>query len=91
MTALKRLYIYNNSLNRTATHLAEIPTSLSSRLATIPIVLRNNQGDITRPLLSRTGTFTPFVLSDTLTIPVMISENSYAVNGGGQGMSVLFS
>lgn len=70
---------------------ATIPTALSSWYASMGgVKLRNNQGDITAPLITSTEDLLLIITGD-FNYEVTVVENSFAVNSAGSGMSVILS
>jgi hypothetical protein len=89
LTSMDYFYIQDNNLDRLPNHNAEIPTSLSSRYASVPVVTkdRSNQGDISSPILTQTGSMAS-IYTGPIAVPALIDENSYAVDTEGNGMVV---
>lgn len=80
-----------NKLDRTNAFFAEIPTVLQNWYAAIQTKNVSNQGDITPPVITGTGTI-PFDLtaSGSVDYTLTIQENSFAVASNGQGMPLVF-
>lgn len=91
LTNLNRFYIQENYLDRDNNHNALIPDSVNARFTRGGMVSHiYGQKDSTAPVISMTGTV-PLIVAFFFNQQLTISENSYAINGSGVGMSVGFT
>lgn len=97
LTDLETFIVDHNNFNRTSLHDAVIPSGLLSWYVFIDTKDISNQGDITPPVLTSTGTILSPV-STQFSYSFSVNENSYAiahtlsaVASSGQGMPLSFT
>jgi len=81
-----RAYFHNNNLDRDSNHDAVGATEdveIWYASANITQKARNNQHDITSPIIS-SGSNTSFTMNGSISVHFVIDENSYAVNSEGK-------
>jgi cysteine-rich repeat protein len=90
LTALSTMRIQGNNIDRDANHDAVIPSALQSWYNALAVKAIYGQWDITKPILTSTGTI-PQIVMGSIQFPVDIDENSYAINTSGTWMSISFA